>query len=97
MQRGSGTVPPTGVSTIGDGISGASEIWGTVQIPHLQGEVKADEVLGIRKMWGHYKGGAVGVLWEDPYAHVHIGEVYRGKEYQDEGRVILKNVSKEAQ
>ena len=34
---------PAGVGEIGNGITHAEELWGPVQIPYMQGDMKADE------------------------------------------------------
>ena len=47
-----GTRPPVGVSNLDDGFAGASEIKGTINIPHWKGGVKVEEVLGVGRIWG---------------------------------------------
>ena len=67
-----GEEPPSGVSAIGNGLDGASDVVGAIHIPHLQGEVEDDEGLHVRGVHSYDKGG---VLRADSDIHVCLGEV----------------------
>ena len=70
-----GAFQPDGVSGISDGIPIAEEIWGAVHIPHWQGEVEADEGLGVGWMGGDENREAGDVFWSDLDAHTRVGRV----------------------